>query len=119
MNRRMMREALELALRALDAEDDDEVSRGRASRSRPREKRPDNIDRLPSGKLRVRIEHQGRVASVVRNMSVPEAVEVRDALKREIADGAYIPKEGASLKDIGPQFLASRLQRSGYGTDES
>jgi integrase len=67
-----------------------------------------NIDILPSGKHRIRIEHRGDVISDVAE-TLAEAIEVRDAIKRRIVDGELMPTRGATAKDLGPRFLGSRL----------
>lgn len=79
---------------------------------------PENIDQLPSGKFRVRVERGGRVVTAAHD-TLRGAIELRDAIKREIADGALIPSTGTSLRDIGRQFLSSRLMKRSYSTDES
>jgi hypothetical protein len=45
-----------------------------------------NIERLPSGRYRVRLEHRGEgVTGVVA--SYEDALDLRDELKRQIVDG--------------------------------
>jgi integrase len=76
-----------------------------------------NITPLPSGSFRVRIEHGEHVLGGTFP-KVEEAVAVRDAIKRQIADEEMIPIAGASPRDLGPQFLASRAKNRSADDDE-
>jgi hypothetical protein len=76
------------------------------------------IDELPSGRFRVRVQH-GR-ASVQKVFATPdEAARFRDALKREIVDGEFVPVKGVTLHQIGPRFLASRSGNRDTKNDSS
>jgi integrase len=77
-----------------------------------------NITALPSGNYRVRIEHQGEVLSGVV-ASHPEALELRDELKRQIVDGELAPTKGKTPKDLGPHFLGSRNGNRDAGNEAS
>ncbi len=77
-----------------------------------------NIDILPSGKHRIRIEHRGEVISDVVD-TLGEALEVRDAIKRRIVDGELMPTKGATAKDLGPRFLGSRLSNRDADNESS
>lgn len=76
-----------------------------------------NITPLPSGSFRVRIEHGTDVLGGTF-ASVDEAIAVRDAIKRQIADEEMIPIAGASPRDLGPKYLASRSKNRSSADDE-
>ncbi len=76
------------------------------------------IDALPSGRFRARVQHGGEVISKTF-ATVEEAIEFRDAVRREIADGTAILSKGQSLHAIGPTFLASRSGNRDNKTDGS
>jgi integrase len=76
------------------------------------------IDELPSGHFRVRVQHGG--APVAKVFATPdEALRFRDALKREIVDGEFVPVKGVTLHQIGPRFLASRSGNRDTKNDSS
>jgi len=77
-----------------------------------------NIDRLPSGRYRLRLQIAGEPFCETFE-TLEEAVEVRDALLRKIADGERVPTHGETLEDVEKAFLASRLKHRSYDTDES
>lgn len=77
-----------------------------------------NITPLPSGAFRVRVEHKGEVLSGVV-ATLAEAVDLRDNLKRKIVDGELVPAKGSTAKDLGPQFLGSRLGNRAADDDTS
>ncbi len=80
----------------------------------------ENITRLPSGSLRVRIEYGGSViAKTFAADNLAGARKWRDAVKLEIADGNVEAVEGVTMQQLGKRFLASRLGHRDYGTDES
>ncbi len=66
-----------------------------------------NITTLPSGRSRVRIEYGGRVLGGVEDTE-QEAIDLRDALRRQIADEEMVPITGATLVHLTASFLASR-----------
>lgn len=66
-----------------------------------------NITVLPSGHHRVRVEHLGDVLGDTV-ASLKEAVELRDAIKRKLADGELVATHGRTALDLGPLFLGSR-----------
>lgn len=74
---------------------------------------------LPSGNVRVRMEHRGRL---VVDRVVPSQAQA-DLLKREIArrivDGDLKPTEGSTPLENGPKFLGSRADNRAVKDDES
>lgn len=66
-----------------------------------------NIERLPSGNYRVRVEHRGELATGVV-ASHEEALDLREELKRQIVDGNLAPTKGKTAKDLRAHFLGSR-----------
>ena len=80
----------------------------------------ENITTLPSGNLRVRVKFLGKVASkVFAADAYADAIKWREAVKLEIAEGEYIPASGASMKQLGPKYLASRAGNRDPDSDES
>lgn len=72
------------------------------------------IDRLPSGKLRVRVKHRGAtVTQIVEDAA--EAERVRDAIKRAIVDGDLVPAAGLTMADLGARYLATRKRERDHG----
>lgn len=76
-----------------------------------------NITPLPSGSFRVRIEHGVDVLGGTF-ATLEEATSIRDAIKRQIADEEMVPIAGAAIRDLGPQFLASRSKNRTVEDDE-
>jgi hypothetical protein len=76
-----------------------------------------NINVLPSGRHRVRIEHAGDVLGGTVDTEV-EAIALRDALKRQIADRDMVPVVGSTLVDLTSSFLSSRLKNRSSANDE-
>lgn len=76
-----------------------------------------NIQVLPSGHHRVRVEHRGAVLTGTVE-TLDEALELRDELKRKIVDGQLVPVRGSSALDNGPRFLASRAGNRSVSDDE-
>lgn len=74
------------------------------------------IDPLPSGHFRVRVQHAKEVLTGTV-ATLDEALELRDALKREIVDIVATPARGMSLHAMGPRFLASRSGNRDSKTD--
>jgi len=74
------------------------------------------IDRLPSGRFRLRLQTKHRKVNKVFP-TADEAVRVRDAMLREIADAAMVPVEGVSIKELGPRFLKKRDGNRNARTD--
>ena len=77
-----------------------------------------NVTVLPSGRCRVRIEYAGQVLGGVVDTE-EEAIDLRDALRRQIADGEMIPVTGATIADLTTLFLASRSKNRASEDDES
>ena len=76
------------------------------------------IDRLPSGKFRVRVTSRGGTASQITE-TLEDARSVRDAIKRAIVDGDMVPARGASMADLGPRYLATRKRERDHGNVSS
>lgn len=76
------------------------------------------IEQLPSGAYRVRVYHRGEMLSG----TVPttdDAKHLRDEFKRRIIDGDLMPTKGRSARELGPQFLGSRLGNRSADDDSS
>ncbi len=75
------------------------------------------IEPLPSGKFRVRFVRKGRsVSKVVR--TVEEAVDLRNAIREELATGEVVPLEGISAANWGETWLRDfRSANRGFKTE--
>jgi hypothetical protein len=75
------------------------------------------IELLPSGRYRVRFIRKGRsVSKVVATLA--EAIELRDAVRDELASGDVVPREGLSAAVWGMKWLRDfRSSNRGYKTE--
>ncbi|MEO8797674.1 MAG: hypothetical protein ABI551_07310, partial [Polyangiaceae bacterium] len=76
------------------------------------------IDTLPSGTHRFRIKMNGRVVCTGTYATLEECATMRDAAKREIADGAMAIIDGVSLRQLGVGFLLKRARNRSASIDE-
>ncbi len=77
-----------------------------------------NIEPLPSGSFRLRMQHGKRKLSRVF-ATVEEAIAVRDGAKRALADEIIAPVDGQSLLELGPKFLKRRDTNRSVRDDRS
>jgi integrase len=79
-----------------------------------------NIDRLPSGKYRVRLQRAKNKPNPELCATPEEAVALRDAILDEIESGRMIPTGGMTAAKWGHSWLAKfRLGNRNYKTDVS
>lgn len=76
-----------------------------------------NIEELPSGRFRLRLQVNGKP---IRGIfaTAEEAAEVRDAAKREIADEAMVIVEGQTLPQSERAFFRARAGNRGLDTEQ-
>ena len=72
------------------------------------------IDRLPNGKWRLRKRVNKKPICNKVFATLEEAVRVRDAILRTLADEVMVPVDGMSLFHLGPRFLRSRINDRSY-----
>ena len=76
------------------------------------------IDRLPSGNYRLRMRVAKRPLKRIF-ATVDEALRVRDAIWRELADTPHVPVDGTSISILGPTFLRKRDGNRDAATERS
>ncbi len=78
------------------------------------------IDRLPSGRYRVRVQERGSAARPEPCTTIEEAVAIRDAIRQEIDRGRAVPAEKTTVANWGLTWLREyRRGNSNYACDVS
>lgn len=76
------------------------------------------IDELPSGKFRVRVQHEGRPIRVPLCRTLEDAMTVRDGLYVAIEEGKYVLVDGITAAQWGPAWLRKyRADNRSYRDD--